>query len=120
MADERKTGTGGEGFVARLAALLSGVLAALFGARAAEKALSPERSEPPEAAEPHAPQIWPEVRPGWERAMPEKLPKPTYAPATLAFGITLAGAGIVTSVWVSVAGLIVIILGLAAWIGQLK
>ena len=98
--------------------LLSKILAGLLGLRAATEALT---AEPARAArEPTRPQIWVPSHPGWEKALPEELPKPTYAPATLALGITLAGAGIVTSYWVSVAGLVLIILGLAGWIGQLK
>ncbi|HZS71143.1 MAG TPA: hypothetical protein VFA13_04855 [Candidatus Acidoferrum sp.] len=98
--------------------LLSKILAGLLGLRAATEALT---AEPVRAApEPPRPQIRVPTHPGWEKAMPEGLPKPTYAPATLALGITLAGAGMVTSYWVSVAGFVLIILGLAAWIGQLK
>ena len=55
----------------------------------------------------------------WVDSKPAELPKPTYAPATFAFGVTLAAAGVVTSVWVSLVGLILFILGLANWIGAL-
>ena len=63
--------------------------------------------------------IPPRPAPDWEDALPGQLPKPTYAPATLAFGVTLAAAGVVTSFWVSLAGLILFILGLSHWIGAL-
>lgn len=61
----------------------------------------------------------PRPAPDWEDSKPAQLPKPTYAPATLAFGVTLAAAGVVTSFWVSLAGLILFILGLSNWIGAL-
>lgn len=61
----------------------------------------------------------PRPAPDWEDSLPAQLPKPTYAPATLAFGVTLAAAGVVTSFWVSLAGLILFILGISNWIGAL-
>ncbi len=67
----------------------------------------------------HAPKIWPDIRPGWETPQPDRLPKPTYAPATLAFGVALGAAGIVTSFWVSIVGVILFIFGLTYWIGDI-
>jgi hypothetical protein len=61
----------------------------------------------------------PRPAPDWLDPKPAKLPKPSYAPATLAFGVMLAAAGDVTSFWVSVAGLILFVLALANWIGDL-
>jgi hypothetical protein len=119
MADEQGPSSGSNHFIARLATFLSMILAGIFGARAATRKPEAELQEP-EIVEARPPKIWPETRPGWEKSMPDKLPKPTYAPAALALGITLAGAGIVTSGWVSVAGLVLTVLGLKAWIGQLK
>jgi len=104
----------------RATSWFAAILAGLLGARAARNALVAEAPPAVVEEQPPSPRIWPATHPGWEKAMPEELPKPTYAPATLALGITLAGAGIVTSYWVSLAGLILIILGLAGWIGQLK
>jgi hypothetical protein len=61
----------------------------------------------------------PKPAPDWSDSKPATLPKPTYAPVSVAFGLMLGAAGVVTSFWVSVAGLIVFILGLANWIGDL-
>lgn len=47
------------------------------------------------------------------------LPQPTYWPAVLAFGITLVAWGFVTSVFISLAGLLVIFLAIGGWIGDL-
>ena len=57
--------------------------------------------------------------PDWTDSKPAKLPKPTYAPVSVAFGLMLGAAGVVTSFWVSVAGLILFVLGLANWVGGL-
>jgi hypothetical protein len=64
--------------------------------------------------------FYPAVRPGWEEPKPAELPKPTYAPVTVAMGLTLAFAGVVTSFWVSLAGGILFVLGLVRWIGELR
>jgi hypothetical protein len=58
-------------------------------------------------------------REGWSEPEPKELPRPTYAPATVAMGITLAAAGVVTSGYVSIAGGILFVLGLWHWIGDL-
>lgn len=69
----------------------------------------------------HVPRrFYPPVRAGWEEPQPGELPKPTYAPVTLAMGLTLAFAGVVTSFWVSLAGGILFVLGLVNWIGDLR
>jgi hypothetical protein len=61
----------------------------------------------------------PRPAPDWTDSKPATLPKPTYAPVSVAFGLMLGAAGVVTSFWVSVAGLILFVLGLANWIGGL-
>lgn len=47
------------------------------------------------------------------------LPRPTYWPAALAFGITLFAWGFVTTFYITLAGLLVIFLALGGWIGDL-
>lgn len=47
------------------------------------------------------------------------LPRPTYWPAALAFGITLLAWGFVTTFTISLVGLLVIFLALGGWIGEL-
>jgi hypothetical protein len=49
----------------------------------------------------------------------EALPRPTYWPAVMAFGITLLFWGLVTSYLILVVGLIVLAVALAGWIGDL-
>ncbi len=61
----------------------------------------------------------PELRPGWQRVAHEGIPAPTYWPAVLAFGITLIFWGILTSWIISGVGLIVFVVAIAGWIGDL-
>jgi hypothetical protein len=61
-----------------------------------------------------------ELRPGWLRVEQAELPRPTYWPAALAFGIILLLWGIVTSPLISVVGLAIFVLALARWIGDLR
>lgn len=44
------------------------------------------------------------------------LPPPSLRPITMAFGITLLAAGIVTSIWLFLVGLLIFVFGLAGWI----
>lgn len=118
--------------------LLGGVIGAIFGAvvgaRTSEEisrdllatdiAIEPATetiTEPIIPVRPFKPELRFPPRPGpdWSDSKPSKLPKPTYAPVSVAFGLMLGAAGVVTSFWVSVAGLIVFVLGLANWIGGL-
>lgn len=62
----------------------------------------------------------PEPRPGWEAVEREPLPRPTYWPAALAFGIVLLAWGIVTSWIITGVGVIVLAVALAGWIGELR
>ena len=57
---------------------------------------------------------------GWHTPKPERLPKPTYWPAALAFGVTLLAWGPVTSWIVATVGFIVCAISLAGWIGDLR
>lgn len=47
------------------------------------------------------------------------LPRPTYWPAALAFGITLLAWGFVTTVYISIVGILMIFLAIGGWIGEL-
>ena len=51
-------------------------------------------------------------------AHPE-LPRPTYWPAALAFGITLLAWGFLTTFYISLVGLGMIFLAIGGWIGEL-
>ncbi len=55
----------------------------------------------------------------WNIPRPEVLPRPTYAPAGVAFGVVFLLWGILTSYIVSIVGLIVFIVSLAMWIGEI-
>jgi hypothetical protein len=48
------------------------------------------------------------------------IPRPTYFPAGMAFGITLSLWGLVTSPVVLVVGLVVVAVSLMGWIGELR
>jgi hypothetical protein len=50
----------------------------------------------------------------------EELPHPTYWPVTMALGITFSLWGIVTSWLVSAVGIILFILALIGWLGDLR
>jgi len=43
------------------------------------------------------------------------LPPPSYWPIALAFGITLLGAGMVSTIIVSIVGVIVMVVSVAGW-----
>lgn len=56
---------------------------------------------------------------GWSKPRPEGLPRPTYWPAMLALGMTLALLGPVTLMAVTVVGLGMAVVALIGWIGEL-
>jgi hypothetical protein len=53
------------------------------------------------------------------RPRPERLPEPTYRPALLALGIALLGFGVTTSFILSGIGLVLSVIALAGWIGEI-
>jgi hypothetical protein len=55
----------------------------------------------------------------WRRPLPEALARPTYWPAMLALGMTLALLGPVTSLAITVVGLGLAIAALIGWIGEM-
>ncbi|HEU5015098.1 MAG TPA: hypothetical protein VFT66_21425 [Roseiflexaceae bacterium] len=61
----------------------------------------------------------PELHPGWQRVTHEGIPAPTYWPAVLAFGITLFFWGILTSWIISGMGVIIFVVAIVGWIGDL-
>ena len=56
----------------------------------------------------------------WSDARPAHIPRPTFTPAGLAFGITLLMWGLVTSPILISVGLAVFIVSLFGWIGELR
>jgi hypothetical protein len=61
-----------------------------------------------------------EPRDDWSVPLPAEIPRPTYAPAAMAFGLTFFLWGFVTSPVVLAAGLIVTVAALASWIGEMR
>ncbi len=59
-------------------------------------------------------------RDDWGVPLPSEIPRPTYAPAALAFGLTFFLWGFVTSPVVLAAGFIVTALALVSWIGEMR
>jgi hypothetical protein len=57
---------------------------------------------------------------GWAKPLPEKLPRPTVWPVTVALGVTLLSFGIVTHWIMSIAGLGLFLLGAGGWFGDLR
>jgi hypothetical protein len=55
----------------------------------------------------------------WSKPLPEHLPRPTYWPAMLALGTTLALLGPVTLMVITVVGLGLAFVALIGWIGEL-
>lgn len=57
---------------------------------------------------------------GWHRARPEHIPRPTYWPVVVALAITLIFWGAVSALAISVVGLVLLVISLAGWIGELR
>jgi hypothetical protein len=56
----------------------------------------------------------------WNKPRPEVIPRSTYFPAAMAFGITFFLWGLVTSPVVLGMGLLVFAFSLAGWIGEMR
>ena len=56
---------------------------------------------------------------GWNIPKPAIIPPPTYWPFVLSLGATLVGLGILTSNVITVTGIVLFILGIIKWIGEL-
>jgi len=56
---------------------------------------------------------------GWNTPKPASIPSPSYWPFVLSLGATLMGLGILTSDVITVAGIILFILAIIKWIGEL-
>lgn len=62
----------------------------------------------------------PDSRPGWTTPLPDRLPRPTYAPAALALGIVFFLWGFVTTWIVGLVGFALIAVALAVWIKEVQ
>jgi len=56
----------------------------------------------------------------WHEPRHQNIPRPTYCPAVLALAIVCLLWGMVTSYLVSLLGLVLFIVGLTDWIGELR
>jgi hypothetical protein len=57
--------------------------------------------------------------PGWNIPKPEIIPSPTYWPFVLSLGATLMGLGVLTSNVISAVGMLLFILAMIKWVGEL-
>ena len=57
---------------------------------------------------------------GWHRLPKETLPQPTYWPTVAATGVVFLAFGFVTSFFLWIAGLLLFIIGIAGWIGEIR
>jgi len=57
---------------------------------------------------------------GWNTPKPANIPPPTYWPFVLSLGATLMGLGVLTSNIISATGLVLFILAIIKWIGELS
>jgi hypothetical protein len=56
----------------------------------------------------------------WSAARPEIIPRPTPWPTGMAFGITLLMWGFITSIVLILVGLVVVVVSLVGWIGEIR
>ncbi len=61
-----------------------------------------------------------ELPPGWTRPRPEHVPRPTYWPSVMGVGITMLGWGFITTPLISLAGLLLFVIALAGWTGEIR
>lgn len=60
------------------------------------------------------------LRQGWSIPQPEELPRPTVWPVVLGLGITFLLWGTITSLLVSGVGLVLFVVALIGWIGDIR
>ena len=60
------------------------------------------------------------VRDHWTKPRAQVIPRPTYAPAVTAVAIVCLLWGLVTTFLISLLGLILLVIGLADWIGEFR
>ncbi len=56
---------------------------------------------------------------GWNIPKPGVIPPPTYWPFVLSLGATLMGFGVLTSYLISLAGLVLFVLAIVKWVGEM-
>ncbi len=56
----------------------------------------------------------------WSKPQGVHIPEPTYMPAVLALGIVCMLWGIVTTYLITLVGLVLFVVGILGWIGELR
>jgi hypothetical protein len=64
--------------------------------------------------------VEPRANADWSVPLPAEIPRPTYMPATMAFGITFFLWGFVTSPVLLGVGFLVMVAALVGWIGEMR
>lgn len=59
-----------------------------------------------------------ELKPGWFALPVEELPRPTYWPVLMALAVVLLVFGFITTISISVVALVLIVISLFGWIGD--
>ena len=80
-----------------------------------EERMAPEKGFSPEKGLGN-PDGWPE---SWNVPKPEFIPSPTYWPFVLSLGATLTGLGLLTSKIIGVPGIILFIIAIVKWAGEI-
>lgn len=57
---------------------------------------------------------------GWNIPKPASIPSPTYWPFVLSLGATLVGLGVLTSNVISATGIVLFVIAIIKWIGELS
>ena len=60
------------------------------------------------------------MNPEWNKPLPERLPRPSYAPPLLAVGLMCLLWGTVTTWIISMIGIVIAGVACARWIGDLR
>ncbi|MEO8726473.1 MAG: hypothetical protein ABI383_10165 [Acidobacteriaceae bacterium] len=79
----------------------------------------PKHSQMATEADAPLPADW-QHQSGWTKAKPERLPRPTYAPAMMAFGIVFLALGLITRWYVSAVGGCAFAVSIWLWVGELR
>jgi hypothetical protein len=61
-----------------------------------------------------------ELKPGWNKPLPEKIPNPTYWPALFAFGLMFIFWGIISNIFLLCLGFILAVIAVIGWVSDLR
>src|SRR5919108_353867 len=60
-----------------------------------------------------------ELKPGWSKPLPEKIPNPTYWPALFAFGLMFVMWGFISNIFLFCIGVILAVIAVVGWVYDL-